>query len=229
MLELKNIKVSVDNNEIIQDVSLDIKQGEIHALIGPNGSGKSSLANAIAGKEQYKTAGSIKLDNKELLDLDVTERAKAGVFMTFQSPPSIPGITNYKLISQFSKQYEKYLNDIKNLKLQSGWAQRHFNDGASGGERKKNELLQLLHINPKLVILDELDTGLDVDALKIVKDIVNEYKNKFGWIVISHNSSVLRSLNPNYVHILQDGKIRKTGDVSLLDTIEKEGFGNVTK
>ncbi len=226
MLELKNIKVTVDNNEIIKSVDLSVKKGELHALIGPNGSGKSSLANAIVGKEAYETEGSIKLEDKELLDLDVTERAKAGVFMTFQSPPSIPGITNFKLVSQFSKQYERYLDDIQNLKLQTGWAQRDFNDGASGGEKKKNEILQLLHINPKIVILDELDTGLDVDALKIVKEIVDEYRDKFGWIVISHNSAVLKSLNPNYVHILQNGVIGRTGNVELLNVIEEKGFEN---
>ena len=226
MLELKNIKVTVDSNEIIKSVDLSVKKGELHALIGPNGSGKSSLANAIVGKEAYETEGSIKLEDKELLDLDVTERAKAGVFMTFQSPPSIPGITNFKLVSQFSKQYERYLDDIQNLKLQTGWAQRDFNDGASGGEKKKNEILQLLHINPKIVILDELDTGLDVDALKIVKEIVDEYRDKFGWIVISHNSAVLKSLNPNYVHILQNGVIGRTGNVELLDIIEEKGFEN---
>ncbi len=226
MLELKNIKVTVDNNEIIKSVDLSVKKGELHALIGPNGSGKSSLANAIVGKEAYETEGSIKLEDKELLELDVTERAKAGVFMTFQSPPSIPGITNFKLVSQFSKQYERYLDDIQNLKLQTGWAQRDFNDGASGGEKKKNEILQLLHINPKIVILDELDTGLDVDALKIVKEIVDEYRDKFGWIVISHNSAVLKSLNPNYVHILQNGVIGRTGNVELLNVIEEKGFEN---
>ena len=226
MLELKNIKVTVDSNEIIKSVDLSVKKGELHALIGPNGSGKSSLANAIVGKEAYETEGSIKLEDKELLDLDVTERAKAGVFMTFQSPPSIPGITNFKLVSQFSKQYERYLDDIQNLKLQTGWAQRDFNDGASGGEKKKNEILQLLHINPKIVILDELDTGLDVDALKIVKEIVDEYRDKFGWIVISHNSAVLKSLNPNYVHILQNGVIGRTGNVELLNVIEEKGFEN---
>ena len=227
MLELKNVKVTVENNEIIKSVDLTVNKGEIHALVGPNGSGKSSLANAIVGKEAYETTGSIKLEGQEILDLDVTERAKAGLFMTFQSPPSIPGITNFKLVSQFSKQYEKYLDDIENLKLQTGWAQRDFNDGASGGEKKKNEILQLLHINPKIVILDELATGLDVDALKIVKEMVDEYRDKFGWIVISHNSAVLKNLNPNYVHILQDGVIGKTGNIELLDIIEEKGFENV--
>ena len=227
MLELKNVKVTVENNEIIKSVDLTVNKGEIHALVGPNGSGKSSLANAIVGKEAYETTGSIKLEGQEILDLDVTERAKAGLFMTFQSPPSIPGITNFKLVSQFSKQYEKYLDDIENLKLQTGWAQRDFNDGASGGEKKKNEILQLLHINPKIVILDELDTGLDVDALKIVKEKVDVNRDKFGWIVISHNSAVLKNLNPNYVHILQDGVIGKTGNIELLDIIEEKGFENV--
>jgi Fe-S cluster assembly ATP-binding protein len=227
MLELKNISVKIEDKQIIKGLNLSVKQGEIHALVGPNGSGKSSLANAIVGREAYKTAGSIKLNGKELLDLDVTERANEGLFMSFQSPPSIPGITNYKLISQFSTEYKQYLSDIEKLKLQPGWAQRHFNDGASGGERKKNEILQLLHINPKLVILDELDTGLDVDALKIVKQVVTDLRSKFGWIVISHNSAVLKQLDPTHVHILQDGKIGKTGNVDLLDIIEQKGFDNV--
>jgi len=148
------------------------------------------------------------------------------LFMSFQSPPSIPGITNYKLVQHYSTEVQKYKQDIKSLNLLDDWASREFNEGASGGERKKNELLQLLQANPKIVILDEVDTGLDVDALKTVSKIVNEYKSKYGWIVISHNTKVLKELNPTFVHIISNGKINETSDVTLLDRIDKQGFAN---
>ena len=204
-------------------------------LKGENGSGKSTLANAIIGRETYETSGSIKLNNNDLLLLNVTDRAKAGIFMTFQTPPSIPGITNFKLVNNFPKSFDtlkllsKYKKDMLKLQLGQCWNQRNFNEGASGGERKKNELLQLLQSNPKVVILDELDTGLDVDALKIILQIINEHKDKYGWLVISHSSKVLKNLNPNYVHILQNGKINETGGADLLDKIEEKGFLNATK
>jgi Fe-S cluster assembly ATP-binding protein len=155
--------------------------------------------------------------------------------MTFQTPPSIPGITNFNLVNNFPKSSDilkllsKYKKDMLKLQLGQCWNQRNFNEGASGGERKKNELLQLLQSNPKIVILDELDTGLDVDALKIILKIINEHKSKYGWLVISHSSKVLKNLNPNYVHILQNGKINETGGADLLDKIEEKGFLNATK
>ena len=158
--------------------------------------------------------------------MDVTERAKAGLFMSFQSPPSIPGVTNYKLVQHRTSDVKKYKQDIKSLTLLDDWATRDFNEGASGGERKKNELLQLLQSNPQIVILDEVDTGLDVDALKLVTKIVNEYKNKYGWIVISHNTKVLKDLNPTYVHIVNNGTIVETGSVAVLDKVDKQGFAN---
>tara|TARA_B100000700_G_scaffold302066_1_gene371983 strand:- start:1129 stop:1812 length:684 start_codon:yes stop_codon:yes gene_type:complete len=226
MLEIKNLEVTVHDSKIINGISLTVNKGEVHAIIGPNGCGKSTLANALVGKNDYEATGIVTLNGNNILDMDVTERAKAGLFMSFQSPPSIPGITNYKLVQHNTSDIKKYKDDIKSLNLLDNWASREFNEGASGGERKKNELLQLLQSNPKIVILDEVDTGLDVDALQIVKKIVNEYKNNYGWLVISHNTKILKDLNPTFVHIINNGTIIKTGSVDIIDKVDKQGFAN---
>mgnify|MGYP001166589315 FL=1 len=226
MLEIKNLEVAVQDKKIIQGLSLTINKGEVHAMIGPNGSGKSTLANALVGKQGYEVNGVVTLSNEDILSMSVTERAKAGLFLSFQSPPSIPGITNYKLVQHYSTEVKKYKNDILSLRLGPCWEQRNFNDGASGGERKKNELLQLLQANPKIVILDELDTGLDVDALKIILQIIKERKDKYGWLVISHSSKVLKELDPTVVHIVKNGQIVETGGTELLDKVDKQGFKN---
>ncbi len=226
MLEIKNLEVAVQDKKIIQGLSLTINKGEVHAMIGPNGSGKSTLANALVGKQDYEVDGVVTLSNEDVLSMSVTERSKAGLFLSFQSPPSIPGITNYKLVEHYSTAVKKYKNDILLLRLGLCWEQRDFNDGASGGERKKNELLQLLQASPKLVILDELDTGLDVDALKIILQIIKERKDKYGWLVISHSSKVLKDLDPTVVHILNNGSIVETGGIELLDKVDKQGFKN---
>ena len=226
MLEIKNLEVAVQDKKIIQGLSLTINKGEVHAMIGPNGSGKSTLANALVGKQDYEVDGVVTLSNEGVLSMSVTERSKAGLFLSFQSPPSIPGITNYKLVEHYSTAVKKYKNDILLLRLGLCWEQRDFNDGASGGERKKNELLQLLQASPKLVILDELDTGLDVDALKIILQIIKESKYKYGWLVISHSSKVLKDLDPTVVHILNNGSIVETGGIELLDKVDKQGFKN---
>jgi len=226
MLEIKNLEVQIQDKKIIDGLNLTINKGEIHAIIGPNGCGKSTLANALVGKNDYEAKGVVTLSGKDILEMEVSERAKAGLFMSFQSPPSIPGITNYKLVQHYSTEVQKYKKDIESLNLQNDWASREFNEGASGGERKKNELLQLLQANPKIVILDEVDTGLDVDALQMVTKIVNEYKSNYGWLVISHNTKILRDLNPTFVHIIKNRKIDETGDITLLDRIDKQGFTN---
>ena len=226
MLEIKNLEVTVQDTKIINGLSLTVNKGEVHAIIGPNGCGKSTLANAIVGKNDYEANGIVKINGDDVLKMDVTERAKAGLFMSFQSPPSISGLTNYKIVQHRTSDVKKYKQDIKSLNLLDDWATREFNEGASGGERKKNELLQLLQSNPQIVILDEVDTGLDVDALKLVTKIVNEYKNKYGWIVISHNTKVLKDLNPTYVHIVNNGTIVETGSVAVLDKVDKQGFAN---
>tara|TARA_Y100000590_G_C15399318_1_gene893162 strand:- start:118 stop:801 length:684 start_codon:yes stop_codon:yes gene_type:complete len=226
MLEIKNLEVTVQDTKIINGLSLTVNKGEVHAIIGPNGCGKSTLANAIVGKNDYEANGIVKINGDDVFKMDVTERAKAGLFMSFQSPPSISGLTNYKIVQHRTSDVKKYKQDIKSLNLLDDWATREFNEGASGGERKKNELLQLLQSNPQIVILDEVDTGLDVDALKLVTKIVNEYKNKYGWIVISHNTKVLKDLNPTYVHIVNNGTIVETGSVAVLDKVDKQGFAN---
>ncbi len=226
MLEIKNLEVQIQDKKIIDGLNLTINKGEIHAIIGPNGCGKSTLANALVGKNDYEAKGVVTLSGKDILEMEVSERAKAGLFMSFQSPPSIPGITNYKLVQHYSTEVQKYKKDIESLNLQNDWASREFNEGASGGERKKNELLQLLQANPKIVILDEVDTGLDVDALQMVTKIVNEYKSNYGWLVISHNTKILRDLNPTFVHIIKNRKIDETGDITLLDRVDKQGFTN---
>lgn len=226
MLEIKNLEVQIQDKKIIDGLDLKVNKGEVHAIIGPNGCGKSTLANALVGKNDYEAKGIVTLNGEDILAMDVTERAKAGLFMSFQSPPSIPGITNYKLVQHYSTEVQKYKQDITNLNLKDDWASREFNEGASGGERKKNELLQLLQANPEIVLLDEVDTGLDVDALQMVTKIVNEYKSKYGWIVISHNTKILRDLNPTFVHIITNGKIVETSGIELLDRIDKQGFAN---
>ena len=226
MLEIKNLEVQIQDKKIIDGLNLTINKGEIHAIIGPNGCGKSTLANALVGKNDYEAKGVVTLSGEDILEMEVSERAKAGLFMSFQSPPSIPGITNYRLVQHYSTEVQKYKKDIESLNLQNDWASREFNEGASGGERKKNELLQLLQANPKIVILDEVDTGLDVDALQMVTKIVNEYKSNYGWLAISHNTKILRDLNPTFVHIIKNRKIDETGDITLLDRVDKQGFTN---
>tara|TARA_Y100001937_G_C7119322_1_gene331797 strand:+ start:263 stop:946 length:684 start_codon:yes stop_codon:yes gene_type:complete len=226
MLEIKNLEVQIQDKKILNGLDLTVNKGEIHAIIGPNGCGKSTLANALVGKADYEAKGIVTLNGEDILDMEVSERARAGLFMSFQSPPSIPGLTNYRLVQHYSTDVKKYKEDIKNLNLLDDWASREFNEGASGGERKKNELLQLLQANPKIVILDEVDTGLDVDALRMVTKIVNDYKSNYGWLVISHNTKILRNLNPTFVHIITNGKINETGDITLLDRIDEQGFAN---
>ena len=240
MFKIKNLNVSINNKDILKNLNFNIRKGELHALIGPNGSGKTTLVNALAGKKEYTTSGSIELQKNELSLLQTDERARAGLFVSFQTPPSIPGITNFQLvrcsaptnniktdIPDVRQTLTKYNNDIETLQLKGDWAKRHFNDGASGGERKKNELLQLLQLNPKVIILDELDSGLDIDALKIVTTIIQKHRSKYGWLIISHSSSILKKLKPTHVHIIKNGSIASCGGVTLLTKVDNEGFKNV--
>ena len=232
MFVINNLSASVADSTILNGISLTIKKGEIHVIVGPNGSGKTTLANAITGRPGYETNGTITLNGQPIHTMTIAERAKAGIFMSFQHPPSIPGVANFSLIKEVAnftgpeivKALKFYKRDVTQLKLPGGWEKRGINAGASGGEKSKNELLQLLQFNPSLVILDEIDSGLDVDAIKITVDIITQQKEKRGWIMISHNPAVLKQINPTYVHILENGKITHTGGMEVIENIEEYGF-----
>ena len=242
LLEIKNIytKVKDTDKEILKGLDLTINKGEIHVIMGPNGAGKSTLANTIFNNPEYeKTEGTIKFDGEDITDEKVNEIAKKGIFMSFQSPEEIPGITvahflktaknaiNDEKINlyNFSKEVEDYMNK---LSIPTKYTTRDLNVGYSGGEKKKNEILQMLVLNPKLAILDETDSGLDVDAINIVSNGINLFKNDNNSImIITHNNKILKNIHVDYVHILVDGKIIKTGDASLADEIDKNGYKEI--
>ena len=244
MLSIKNLYVSVKDNEILKGFNLDINDGELHVIMGPNGSGKSTLANVISGKENYNiTKGQIQYLNQDLLDMEVEERASKGIFMSFQYPVEIPGINNaYFLRSavnsqqKFNNQKEinapdfmkEYKSNMAKLDLDTSFLSRCLNEGFSGGEKKRNEMLQMLMIKPKLCILDETDSGLDVDALKIISKSIQSMKDsKRSFIVITHYHRILEHLDADFVHILSNGEIVKTGSKNLALEIEKKGFKEV--
>ena len=244
MLNIKNLSVKVIDSDIniLNKLNLEIGNGEVHAIMGPNGTGKSTLAKIIMGHYQYEvTNGSIKFNNKDITKLSVDERAKLGIFLSMQDPTVIDGVSNSEFIRtaqneingsktnlyEFIKSMESSLDD---LKLDSNMIHRSINKDFSGGEKKKNEILQLKLLKPKFIILDELDSGLDVDSLKIVSKNINNYlkENKdCSILIITHYPRILEYLKPDYVHILKDGKIRKSGDISLALEIEKEGYTGI--
>ena len=238
MLKINNVNVVVDNKEILHNFNLDIKIGEVHAIMGPNGIGKSTICKVIMGDPNYLvTNGNITFDAKDLLKMDVTERARAGIFLLNQTPIEIPGVTNAEMlrlalsqkngnlvpIFEFNKKMESI---CKKLDIPKSFIHRGINEGMSGGERKKNELLHLWMLEPKFIILDEIDSGLDVDSLKIVCENINEYKSTHDCsiLVISHHPDILKMLDVNFVHILSNGEIVKTGDISLAEKIENDGY-----
>lgn len=236
-LSIKNLHVKVGEKEILKGLNLDINKGEVHVIMGPNGAGKSTLANILMGNPKYEiTEGEIIFQGQKINDMKVDERAKLGIFLSFQYPEEIPGITveNFLRSAKMAvdekpikvMEFKKTLKEkMKLLDMKEEYAQRYLNDGFSGGEKKKSEILQLLTLNPKLAILDETDSGLDVDAVKIVATGVKEHKSEENSIIIiTHHNSLLEYLNPDQVHFLIDGKIVKSGDMSLIDIIEKEGF-----
>jgi len=238
LLEIKNLHVNTDGKEILKGIDLNINKGEIHVIMGPNGSGKTTTANAILNNPEYiKTEGSIILENEDITNLRTDEIARKGIFMSFQLPEEIPGVsvTNFlkyaknKItgkpvkIFEFKEELSKYMEE---LNMDSKNMERSLNVGFSGGEKKKNEILQMLVLNPKLAILDETDSGLDVDAIRTVSKGIKMFKNENNAVlIITHNTKILHSLKPDYVHILVDGKIVKTGNHELADIIEKEGYG----
>ena len=242
MLELKNLKASIGDKSIIKGLNLNIKAGEVHAIMGPNGSGKSTLANVLSGKNGYEISGSLKFEGKNLNEIPIEERARKGIFLAFQYPLEIPGVnTNNFLKTSLNtirkSKGEKNLDTITLLKLikekaselniDEKFLSRHLNVGFSGGEKKKNEILQMKLLEPKLAILDETDSGLDIDALKIVADGVNSYKSKNNsFLIITHYQRLLDYIKPDFVHVLSDGKIVKTGDSDLAQELEKTGYKN---
>ena len=244
MLKIKELEVSVDGNKILNGLNLEINAGEIHAIMGPNGSGKSTLAQVIAGHEDYEIdKGSVEYSGKDLLEMEPEERSCEGVFMAFQYPIEIPGVSNmYFLKSALNAQrkyHEKneidamdFLEIIKEkmnmLGLKEEMLKRPVNHGFSGGEKKKNEIMQMAVLEPKLAIMDETDSGLDIDALKIVAEGVNKMKNENNAIlVVTHYQRLLNYIVPDFVHVLMDGKIVESGGKELAMRLEEEGYDNI--
>ena len=234
-LKINDLHAGIEGLEILKGINLEIKTGEVHAIMGPNGAGKTTLSSAIMGNPKYIiTSGSIILDGKDITNLEVDERARLGLFIAMQYPAEIPGVTNSDFIRaaikhqkdmplyKFIKEYDKA---VKDLKMSSDLPHRYLNEGFSGGEKKKNEILQMKMLNPSFAILDEIDSGLDVDALKIVGENVSAMvSDDFGCLLITHYQRLLDYIKPDYVHILIKGKIVKTGGPELIEKIDKEGY-----
>lgn len=246
MLEIKDVHASIEGQEILKGINLSVKAGEVHAIMGPNGSGKSTLSNVITGRDIFDVdQGSITFDGKNLLDLEVDERACEGIFLSFQYPVEIPGVKNTVFLRTALNAQRKYqglpeLDTAEFLKLVREKAklvglkpellQRSVNDGFSGGEKKRNEILQMALFDPKLAVLDETDSGLDIDALKTVAEGVNAMRSKDrAMIIITHYQRLLDYIQPDIVHVLNDGKIIKTGDQELAKELEDKGYGWLTQ
>ena len=243
MLEIKNLTASINEKQILNGLNIRIKPGELHAIMGPNGSGKSTLANVLSGKNGYKTSGELKYKGKDLNDISIDERAQQGIFLAFQYPTEIPGVkTNNFLRTSLNKirkaRGEKEVDALSFLKIikeksnelgmDEKMLSRQLNVGFSGGEKKKNEILQMKILNPNLVILDETDSGLDIDALKTVANGVNTSRDKTNsFLVITHYQRLLNFIKPDFVHVLSKGKIIKSGDMKLAEQLEKTGYTGI--
>ncbi len=243
MLEIKNLKASINNKDILKGLNISIKPGELHAIMGPNGSGKSTLANVLSGKEGYKISGEVLFEGKNIEKIPIDERAQKGIFLAFQYPTEIPGVnTSNFLRTSLNKlkkaKGEKELDALsflkivkeksKELGMDEKMLSRQLNVGFSGGEKKKNEILQMKILEPNFIILDETDSGLDIDALKTVANGVNTSRDKKkSFLVITHYQRLLNFIKPDFVHVLANGKIVKSGDASLALELEKTGYKGI--
>lgn len=244
VLKIKDLHVSIEDKEILKGVNLTLKTGEIAAIMGPNGTGKSTLSAAIMGNPNYEvTQGEILLDGENILDLEVDERARLGLFLAMQYPSEIPGITNAEFIRaamNAGKEDDEKISvmdfitkldeKMAFLGMKEEMAERYLNEGFSGGEKKRNEILQLLMLEPKFALLDEIDSGLDIDALKVVSKGVNAMRGKdFGAMIITHYQRLLNYITPDVVHIMMDGRVVLTGGAELAARLEKEGYAKIAE
>lgn len=239
VLEIKDLHVEIEGKEILKGVNLTIKQNEVHAIMGPNGTGKSTLSAAIMGHPKYTvTQGEVLLDGENVLEMEVDERAQAGLFLAMQYPSEISGVTNADFLRsainakrgegneinlmQFIKKLDK---NMEFLEMDLDMAQRYLNEGFSGGEKKRNEILQLMMLEPKFAVLDEIDSGLDIDALKVVSKGINEMRGEnFGCLIITHYQRLLNYITPDHVHVMMQGRVVKSGGAELAQRLEKEGY-----
>ncbi|WP_101756820.1 Fe-S cluster assembly ATPase SufC [Oceanicoccus sp. KOV_DT_Chl] len=246
MLSIKNLQASVEDKQILKGLTLDIKPGEVHAIMGPNGAGKSTLGYVISGREGYEVdGGGVTLNGVDLLELDAEERARAGLFLAFQYPVEIPGVSNMEFMkaavdAQRQARGEESLSSREFLKIAKeacaqvnlplDFLKRGVNEGFSGGEKKRNEIMQMILLKPKLCILDESDSGLDIDALQVVAEGVNSQRSEGrSFIVITHYQRLLDYIKPDFVHVLSDGKIVKSGGAELAHELEDQGYAWLVK
>jgi Fe-S cluster assembly ATP-binding protein len=242
MLTIKNLEASVEGTQILKGINLEVKSGEVHAVMGPNGSGKSTLANVLAGRDQYQvTSGEITFKGKNLLDLEPEVRACEGLFLAFQYPVEIPGVSNIAFLKAALNAKRKYLgepeldamdflqlikNKVKLVKMRDEFLYRSVNHGFSGGEKKRNEVLQMTILEPSLAVLDETDSGLDIDALKVVAEGINALRSPDrAMIVVTHYQRLLDYIIPDHVHVLANGRIVRSGEKSLALELEEKGYG----
>ncbi len=238
-LVIQDLHVAIDGKEILKGVNLTINTNEIHAIMGPNGTGKSTLASAIMGHPKYEvTSGSVLLDGEDVLEMEVDERAQAGLFLAMQYPSEITGVTNADFLrSAINARREegdeisimKFIRDLDKkmefLEMDQDMAQRYLNEGFSGGEKKRNEILQMMMIQPKFAVLDEIDSGLDIDALKVVSNGINEMRGEgFGCLIITHYQRLLNYITPDHVHVMMQGKVVKSGGPELAHKLEAQGY-----
>ena len=246
MLQIKNLHASIGDRDILKGINLDVKPGEVHAIMGPNGSGKGTLANVIAGREDYTiTKGSIHMEGKDIMEMDPELRALQGLFLSFQYPIEIPGVTVSNFVKtalnelrkgrgesamDASVMLKKMKASLALLEMDKGFLSRPLNEGFSGGEKKRNEIFQMAMLEPRLAILDETDSGLDIDALRIVANGVNALRgSNRSFVVITHYQRLLDHIVPDHVHVLYDGKIVKSGDKSLAMELEAKGYDWIKK